>query len=41
MMVQDVDCDVEPLSVDDFDKEDPVQGRLFFIEQCKIAGIRK
>lgn len=40
MMIQDIDCDVEPLTLDDFDEHDAVQGRLFFIEQCKLAVIR-
>ena len=40
MMIQDVDCDVEPITLDDFDEEDSIQSRQFFIEQCKLAGIR-
>jgi hypothetical protein len=41
MMIQDVDCDVEPITLDDFNEKDTVQSRLFFIEQCKLAVLRK
>ena len=40
-MIRDVDCDVEPLTVDDFEPNDSVDSRLFVIEQARLATLCK
>ncbi len=40
-MIHDVDCDVEPLNMGDFEPNEPPLAKMFVIEQCKLATIRK
>lgn len=36
-MINDMDCDVERLTPDDFESTDSMEMRLFVIEQAKLA----
>lgn len=40
-MINDIDIDVEILTVDDFEDHQSPETRLYTIEQAKVAHIRK
>jgi hypothetical protein len=40
-MINGQDCDVECLTVDDFDPRDSLELRLYVIEHVKLSEIRK
>ena len=40
-MINGQDCDVERLTLDDFDARDSLELRLYVIEHVKLSGIRK
>lgn len=39
--IRDVDCDVEPLTLDDFEDDYPTDAKFFVIEQARLATLCK
>lgn len=40
-MINDIDIDVEPLTIEDFEPQHSMETRLYTIEQANISHIRK